>query len=83
VEGEDIVSAQYRKIERTPGDDFGVVLADPVSIQNTSESSSAESGRTGRDCKLRKEILLYVACVLLLFFNPSFPRSSSPRFTDC
>ena len=47
VEGEDIVSAQYRKIERTPGDDFGVVLADPVTIQNTSESSSAQSGRTG------------------------------------
>jgi len=36
VEGEDIVSAQYRKIGRTPGDDFGVVLSDPVRVHNTS-----------------------------------------------
>ncbi|KAJ7370611.1 hypothetical protein OS493_031347 [Desmophyllum pertusum] len=33
VEGEGIVSAQYRKIERTPGNDFGIVLSDPVSVQ--------------------------------------------------
>ena len=36
VEGEDIVFAQYRKIERTPGDDFSVVLSDPVRVHNTS-----------------------------------------------
>lgn len=35
VEGEDIVSAQYRKIERAPGDDFSVVLSDPVRVRNT------------------------------------------------
>ena len=35
VEGEDIVSAQYRKIERAPGDDFRVVLSDPVRVRNT------------------------------------------------
>ena len=32
VEGEGIASAKYRKIERTPGNDFGVVLSDPVEI---------------------------------------------------
>lgn len=37
VEGEGVVSAQYRKIERTPGNDFGVVLSDPVVVQNSSE----------------------------------------------
>ena len=37
VEGEGIVSAQYRKIDRPPGRDFGVVLSDPVVVQNTSE----------------------------------------------
>ena len=39
VEGEGIVSAKYRKIKRTPGKDFGVVLSDPVVVQlhNTSD----------------------------------------------
>ena len=37
VDGEGIISAQYRKIERTPGKDFGVVLSDPVKVQSTSE----------------------------------------------
>lgn len=37
VEGEGVVSAQYRKIERTPGKDFGVVLSDSVVVQNTGE----------------------------------------------
>lgn len=46
VEGKDIVSAQYRKIERTPGDDFGVVLSDPVTIQNQSRDS-VHDGLTG------------------------------------
>ena len=35
VEGEDIVSAQYRKIERAAGDDSTVVLSDPVRVLNT------------------------------------------------
>lgn len=46
VEGKDIVSAQYRKIERTPGNDFGVVLSDPVTIQNQSRDS-VHGGLTG------------------------------------
>ena len=41
VEGEGVVSAQYRKIERTPGNDFGVVLSDPVNVQNRSGSRVA------------------------------------------
>lgn len=36
VEGEGIVSAQYRKIERPQGNDFDVVLSDPVQVLNTS-----------------------------------------------
>ena len=35
VEGEGIVSARYRKIDRTPGDDFDVVLSDPVQVEST------------------------------------------------
>ena len=38
VEGEGVVSAQYRKIERTPVNDFGVVLSDPVKVQSASGS---------------------------------------------
>ena len=37
VEGDGVVSAQYRKIDRPSGKDFGVVLSDPVVVQNTSE----------------------------------------------
>ena len=36
IEGEGVVSAQYRTIERTPRNDFGVVLSDPVNVQSTS-----------------------------------------------
>lgn len=43
IEGEDIVSAEYRKIERTPGDDFGVVLSDPVRVQNKTGSRGTAS----------------------------------------
>ena len=45
VEGEDIVSAQYRKIERTPGNDFDVVLSDPVSVQKTGHSPVAAADK--------------------------------------
>ena len=48
VEGEDIVSAQYRKIERTPGNDFDVVLSDPVSVQKTGHSPGAAAGKKGK-----------------------------------
>ena len=37
VEGEGVVSAKYRKIDRTPGKDFDVVLSDPVEVHNTGE----------------------------------------------
>jgi hypothetical protein len=43
VEGElGIVAAEYRKIERTPGNDFGVVLSDPVKVQNVREGKEGE-----------------------------------------
>ncbi|XP_020602220.1 uncharacterized protein LOC110041277 [Orbicella faveolata] len=41
VEGEGVVSVQYRKIERTPRNDFGVVLSDPVNVQSTGGSRVA------------------------------------------
>lgn len=47
VRGEDIVSAQYRKIERTPGDDFNVVLSDPVRVHNTSGNCVPERNFKG------------------------------------
>ena len=47
VEGEDIVSAEYRKIERPEGDDFKVVLSDPVKVQNGRESSGAAKEQKG------------------------------------
>lgn len=43
VEGKDIVSARYRKIERPPGNDFDAVLTDPVNVQNVSEGNKGES----------------------------------------
>ena len=42
VEGEGVVSARYRKIERTPGNDFDVVLSDLVNVQNVSEGKKGE-----------------------------------------
>ncbi|RMX52227.1 hypothetical protein pdam_00007970 [Pocillopora damicornis] len=41
VEGEGIVSAQYRKIERPEGNDFRVVLSDPVKVPNKSGSRAS------------------------------------------
>ena len=41
VEGEGVVSVLYRKIERTPRNDFGVVLSDPVNVQSTGGSRVA------------------------------------------
>ena len=42
---EEIVSAQYRKIERTPGNDFDIVFSDPVSIQKTGHSPVAAADK--------------------------------------
>ena len=47
VEGEGIVSAQYRKIERTSGNDFDVVLSDPITVQNTSGSLAVDGNQKG------------------------------------
>lgn len=44
VEGEGIVSAQYRKIARTPGNDFAVVLSDPLEVRNDSWSPMDKDG---------------------------------------
>ena len=44
IEGGDVVSAQYRKIERTPGDDFGVVLSDAVRVQDKTRNNSGFTG---------------------------------------
>jgi len=44
VDGEGIVSAQYRKIARKPGDDFAVVLSDPLEVRNDSWSLMDEDG---------------------------------------
>ena len=65
VEGEDIVSAQYRKIERTPRNDFGVVLSDPVKVQITSRGRVAAKIPKGKQniivfffCEVRLRALL-------------------------
>ena len=42
VEGEGIVSAHYRKIERTSGNDFEVSLSDPVKVQKMSAGKNGE-----------------------------------------
>ena len=47
VEGEGIVSAQYRRIKRSPGNDFDVVLSDPVSIQSTNARPAAAENQKG------------------------------------
>ena len=43
VEGKDLVSARYRKIERPTGNDFDAVLSDPVNVPNVSEGNKGES----------------------------------------
>ena len=57
VEGEGIVSAQYRKIERPEGDDFRVVLSDPVKVPNKSGSRASTTDQKG-------EINFYLSCYL-------------------
>ena len=43
MRGEDIHSAQYRTIERPLGDDFKVVLSDPMSLSNKAEPGNGEN----------------------------------------
>ncbi|XP_073234705.1 uncharacterized protein [Porites lutea] len=43
VEGEGIVSAQYRKIGRKAGDDYHVLLSKPVSIVNLADKSGGKT----------------------------------------
>lgn len=42
VEGEGIVSALYRKIDRTSGNDFDVSLSDPVKVQDMNAGKNGE-----------------------------------------
>lgn len=56
IEGEAVVSAQFRKIERAEGDDFRVVLSDPVKVLNTSgdrASATDQKGEIKHKCNLR------------------------------
>ena len=55
VEGEDIVSAQYRKIGRPSGDDFKVTLSDPVPISNLVERTADEEQSKGMSSDLRED----------------------------
>ena len=64
VKGEDIYSAQYSTIERPPGDDFKVVLSDPVSLSNEAEPGNDENrANTGEN---------YVNSFSLCFFKAGF-----------
>ena len=56
IEGEAVVSAQFRKIGRAEGDDFRVVLSDPVKVLNTSggrASATDQKGEIKHKCNLR------------------------------
>ena len=44
VEGEDVFSAQYRKIDRPPRNDFDVALSDPVSVRNAAKKRNRIGG---------------------------------------
>lgn len=59
VEGEGIVSAQYRKIERPQGNDFGVVLSDPVRVLNTSGSRALALDQKGERNFHLRNVTLY------------------------
>ena len=39
VEGEGIISAQYRRIGRPSGDDFNVLRSEPIPVKNTAEKN--------------------------------------------
>ena len=57
IEGQGLVSAQYRKILRAPGNDFSVVLSDPVNIQN--ETSDQKGKLQMSDLSSLASILLF------------------------
>ena len=71
VEGEDIVSAQYRKIERPRGDDGGVVLSDPVKVQNTNEIRGAAKEQKGEiiSCLKLKRWTLFITAIFNRVFK--------------
>ena len=64
VEGEGVVSAQYRKIERTPGNDFGVVLSDPVKLQSTTVATKIPKGKQNMYTVIKRalRIINFVLC---------------------
>ena len=45
VEGEGIISAQYRRIGRPSGDDFKVLRSEPVPVQNKADKSTEKAGK--------------------------------------
>lgn len=75
VEGEDIVSAQYRKIGRPSGDDFKVTRSDPVPISNLVERTADEEQSKGMSSELREDKSGNCSFNLLLsFYNMSVIR---------
>ena len=48
VEGEGIVSAQYRKIVRPPGDDFNILHSEPISVLNVADASAEKTVKDGK-----------------------------------
>ena len=63
VEGEGVVSAQYRKIERTPRNDFGVVLSDPVKVQSRVVAAKKPKGKQNMQTVLKHALhIIYFSC---------------------
>ena len=52
VEGEGILSAQYRKIDRPSGDDFTVTRSDPIPIRNLVERTADEEQSKGMSSEM-------------------------------
>ena len=49
VEGEGIISAQYRTIGRPSGDDFKILRSEPVPVQNKADKSVEKAGKDDHD----------------------------------
>ena len=70
VEGEDITSVQYRKIERTPGNDFDVVLSNPASVENIGQRPGADRNQKGESLSMTN----------FKVSDPTLPTPSMRRF---
>lgn len=62
VEGTGVVSVQYRTIQRPLGDDFGVVLSDPVRVRN--EEKRNQTGECFQKSKF--QLLSSIFCFFFL-----------------